>query len=98
MNRGVQIMKLKICPSTKNDQNAKNVSITTVCHMGSRLLSHGRLHKVLQTLLRKFAVIYRRNCCSSAAFEEICCDVDVVSEVLKISLNYCCENSASFSG
>ena len=27
--------------ATKNDQNAKNVSIITVCHMGSKLLSHG---------------------------------------------------------
>ena len=34
--------KLKICSATKNDQKAKNVSITTVCHMGCTLLSHGR--------------------------------------------------------
>ena len=33
--------KLKFCSATKNDQNAKNVSIITVCHMGSKLLSHG---------------------------------------------------------
>ena len=29
----------KNCSATKNDQNAKNVSITTVCHMGFKLLS-----------------------------------------------------------
>ena len=29
------------CSATKNDQNAKNVSIITVCHMGSKLPSHG---------------------------------------------------------
>ena len=28
---------------SKNDKNAKNESITTVCHISSRLLSHGRL-------------------------------------------------------
>ena len=32
---------MKFCSATKNDQNAKNVSIITVCHMGSKLLSHG---------------------------------------------------------
>ena len=32
---------MKFCSATKNDQNAKNVSIITVCHMGLKLLSHG---------------------------------------------------------
>ena len=31
---------------SKNDKNAKNESISTVCHIRSRLLSHGRLQKI----------------------------------------------------
>ena len=43
-----------ICFATKDDQNTKNVSITMVCHMGCRLLSHGRSKHILLTLSRQF--------------------------------------------
>ena len=46
-------IKLKFCSATKNDQNAKNVSIITVCHMGSKLLSHGSKDIFLLTLLKR---------------------------------------------
>ena len=49
---------------SKNDKNATNESISTVCHIRSRLLSYGRLQTLrfldvvlLVLLLRRFAVI-----------------------------------------